>query len=91
MNRVVVEPASVEAIAGDELGWGALGGASVSKTMGGGRVELTQPHQLQKAATTRRTGSQETAQQWQTAVCMPWPSAMPCNEGGRWWKSEMRG
>ena len=41
MNRVVVEPPSVEAIAGDELGRGALGGVPVSKTMGGGRLELT--------------------------------------------------
>jgi hypothetical protein len=41
MNRVVVELASVEAIVGDELGQGALGGAPVSKTMGWGRVELT--------------------------------------------------
>jgi hypothetical protein len=41
MNRVVVELASVEAIAGDELGRGALGGAPVSKIMGWGRVELT--------------------------------------------------
>jgi hypothetical protein len=41
MNRVVVELASVKAIAGDELGRGALGGAPVSKIMGWGRVELT--------------------------------------------------
>jgi hypothetical protein len=57
-NSVVVEPASVEAIASDELGWGASSGAPVCTTMGGGGAELTQPHRLRKAATARRAGSQ---------------------------------
>ena len=90
MNRVVVELASMKAIAGDELGRGVSSGAPVRTTMGGGGPELTQPHQLWKAATARRAGSQETAQQWQTTACMPCPSAMLCSEGGQWWKSEMR-
>jgi hypothetical protein len=70
-NCVVVELANVEAIDSDELGRGASSGAPVCTTMGGRGAELTQPHQLRKAATARRVGSQEIAQRRRMAVCTP--------------------
>jgi len=45
-NRVAVEAATADAIAGDELGRGATGGARERTAAGGGGAEVTQPHRL---------------------------------------------
>ena len=84
------EPPSVEAIAGDELGRGASSGAPVRTTMGGGGAELTQPHQLWKAATARRVGSQRNRSAAANGGVHALAISEPYNEGERWWKSEMR-